>query len=83
MFLILRYSNLFNTYIDRYGLKSLFKLLEEYPNEEDIIQRMNKLLLISESDICNKKVLILLCILFFIMYIFSIKIFSFDIRNIL
>lgn len=76
-------SNLFNTYIDRYGLKSLFKLLEEYPNEKDIIQRMNRLLLISESDICNKKVLILLGILFFIMYIFSIKIFSFDIRNIL
>ena len=76
-------SNLFNTYIDRYGLKSLFELLEKYPNEKDIIQRMNRLLLISESDICNKKVLILLCILFFIMYIFSIKIFSFDIRNIL
>lgn len=71
-------SNLFDKYIKEYGLESLFKLLETYPNEKDIIQRMNKLLLISESDICNKKVLILLGILFFIMYIFSIKIFSFN-----
>lgn len=71
-------SNLFDKYIKEYGLESLFKLLETYPNEKDIIQRINKLLLISESDICNKKVLILLGILFFIMYIFSIKIFSFN-----
>ena len=71
-------SNLFDKYIKEYGLESLFELLETYPNEKDIIQKMNKVLLISESDICNKKVLILLGILFFIMYIFSIKIFSFD-----
>jgi len=71
--------NLFDKYIKEYGLESLFKLLEKYPNERDIIQRMNKVLLISDTDICNKKVLILLGILFFIMYIFSIKIFSFDI----
>jgi hypothetical protein len=73
-----KHSNLFKTYIDKYGLKSLFELLEEYPDEKDIIQKMNKVLLISESDICNKKVLILLGILFFVMYIFSIKIFSFN-----
>jgi hypothetical protein len=71
-------SNLFNEYIKQYGLESLFILLEKYSDEKDLIQRMNKLLLISESDICNKKVLILLGILFFIMYIFSIKIFSFN-----
>jgi hypothetical protein len=76
-------SNLFKTYIDKYGLKSLFELLETYPNEKDLIQRMNKVLLISDSDICNKKVLILLGILFFVMYIFSIKIFSFDIDKLL
>jgi hypothetical protein len=71
-------SNLFDKYIKEYGLESLFKLLERYPDEKDLIQRMNKVLLISESDICNKKVLILLGILFFVMYIFSIKIFSFN-----
>jgi hypothetical protein len=78
-----KHSNLFKTYIDKYGLKSLFELLEEYPDEKDLIQRMNKVLLISESDICNKKVLILLGILFFVMYIFSIKIFSFNVDKLL
>jgi hypothetical protein len=73
-----KHSSIFEKYIKKYGLESLFKLLEEYPDEKDIVQKMNKFLLISESGICNKKVLLLLGILFFIMHIFSIKIFSFD-----
>jgi hypothetical protein len=68
-----KHSNLFDEYIKTYGLESLFKLLEEYPDEKTIVKRMEKALTVLESDICNKKVLVLLGILFFILYIFSIK----------
>lgn len=78
-----KHSNVFNEYIKSHSLESLFELLKKYPNEKSIVQRMNKILIIGESDICNKTVLLLLGILFYIMYIFSIKLSYFSLESVL